>query len=508
MSETSDTTAPPSRLSGTAAFLWALSAGGLTAAVVGWTPLRGWALWWHLAMGRLIDSFSAVPVANHTLYTLPELTPSWVQPWLGQRLLYLAHEYAGLEGVLTARALLYGLALALVVGITSRGVAQTWQRRALGVGSGLAVGWWGMRAGTSMYVAPVFAALMGLAMQRASSLTPGRRLIRDVLCFGGGAAWWASVDPACWWPALIAICGLVGAARAGTEHAPSWRHWLAVLLASLAALIVNPRGAALYSHLVELWTTYPGNPHIPGWAHVLPGGSSHGVMVLVGVSFGVWSLWRVRGASKARHALLALSGLVACWYEGGALWLGLALPALGVGEATADEVAPADSDARLWALATLCVMLGLLSQPLWLFHGNVAQRIPGTRQQQPHLGVIAEDVPLEAIELARRHYAATPHIFHPPALGGYVLWRLMDPRQDRQVAYNDERVELVPDAIWRAQAAALRDAEGWRELEQRYRIDAALLEREPHHMLIAHLKRAGWYVAHEDARYVLLIRRT
>ncbi|MCA9646563.1 MAG: hypothetical protein KC492_38015, partial [Myxococcales bacterium] len=138
--------------------------GGVTATLLGWTPLRVWSIWWHLAMGRLIDHFSAVPVANHTLYTMPERAPSWVQAWLGQRLLFWSHEALGIEGVLTTRALLFGAAMALAVRLGIGRSATTWQ--GLGCAAlGLTIAWWGMVATPVMYVAPVFVLLVFLACQ-------------------------------------------------------------------------------------------------------------------------------------------------------------------------------------------------------------------------------------------------------------------------------------------------------------------------------------------------------
>ncbi|CAN0451062.1 unnamed protein product, partial [Laminaria digitata] len=299
---------------------------------------------------------------------------------------------------------------------------------------------------------------------------------------------------------------------------PRWWVWGAVALASWAAIMLNPRGIAIYAHILDVLSLYPGAQDAGAmWRRVIPGVGMAGVALLSGliaVIGGGIAAWRRGWRPPLPDAALTVALFaLAMHQQRGMLWLGLALPLL---LAPLLKVLPSSSEApgsrRIWRTlgVTASLLVALAMQPFLLTHAPIAARLSpyDVRQVAPHRGVLQDTLPLEAVEFLAQT-TTRPRIWASPEYEPYLLFRLLG---DRPVAlvFADPRLEMLPEKT-REVRALIEEREGlWRGMFQGWDVSAVLLTRgERHSALRAQLMaHPAWMIAHEDELAVYFVRVT
>ncbi len=494
---------------------------GVVATLGGLVPLRSWDLWWHVAMGSMIDHFGAVPIANHLLYSHPVEAPAFDLPWLSQWGVALVHRLGEVEAVLTARNLLAALAFGMASYAAGRRARSGLAGAILGgVGASLAGHF--TDAGPALVAAPLFGICLVTCAEARDHASPRAPLVAG-LVLAACAGLWANLDHAFMLPALLAaLMGLDamlegrGAGREGGEGAEdrastsSGVPWFAVAAVCAAAPLLNPRGALLFEHTVTALSLYPTHPDASAWAPLLPWWSLEGA--------GVWGLLAVcvaarwRGPREGRvldlGALVAL-GLLAVTHQRATLWLGLALP-FAMASALAGLI-PADraSGAKLARVAVILAALTLpwVAQPMMVTHAPLALSLSpfDVRRVSPHAGVIGADVPITSVELIAQQLDP-PRIYAPAHLSGLLLWRLNDPARPKQLVFTDPRHELTTPKLLEIREL-LESTDIWRGIFQQYDVRAALLDTRTQSGLVEALYDSPvWHELHSEGSYRAFLR--
>ncbi|MFB6264149.1 MAG: hypothetical protein ABEL76_11070 [Bradymonadaceae bacterium] len=491
--------------------LWLLLPPVLAAIGFGLLPLRSWDYWWHLAIGRLVDHWGAVPAANHFLYTLPADTPSYVQPWLAQLLLYGLHELWNVHAGLLARNVAAATAFA---GLTWAAVRRS---RSVPAGSlcalaGLVFALRLMEVRPRLFAWPIFLGLLGIGYGvRSRGWHPGW-----TLAFPAGTALWANLHGSF----------LLGPAAGGAFVAASvvdshrgegdgrWPWWGGAFAASLAAPLANPRGPELYGYVYSLATDDYVRTTVTEWLPTMPTRPPVvGPLFYATVLAAAALLWRRRtDADPADVFLLTGTALLAALQVRGLLWWGLTLPvavspyARGLLEAGDDEPGPLARRLHTAAAGGL-LLFGLAVQPMfqWRVDWTASSPLFEVRRRQPLRGVVPDETPFEAVELLAR-YADPPRVFHDQRYAGFILFHLTGVRPARTV-FVDQRIELPPPRIWKLYEQVVRQPDVWRGVFQQYDVGAAILSRHQQPELIDRMAGSeGWSMSRSTSDWVLLVR--
>ena len=490
---------------------WAALTASVIAAAMTLSPLTAWETWWHIAMGGIIDAFGAVPATNHLSYVIPVEHPSFIQTWLADTWLFSLDNLGGVEGILSARNLLFALAI-----FTS--TAATHARSGAGAAAlgllGGAVAAFGMHAMPSMFAAPLFAltllATTHLARSQSAALVITAAIIPPVM-----TALWANLDIAYSLPALLALVALVREAREpGVLGASRGRLlWSASILGCLIAPLANPRGVAIFGHTFEVLTLYPGNPRAPLWSFLWS--MTHGPLPLVAALLGLGATllaWFRKSDERAPElvTLGVVLFIMAMTHQRALLWFGLALPVIASnlsGAALFDRATlPAHKLARAGVVAA--AMIAALSlQPTSLLHKKLLSTNPfyDVRVTQPHAGVVLDELPVTAGEFMSQ-YEETPRVYASEAYSGYIIYKLSK-RRVVPMVFSDPRIELLTPKQHDVREL-LREQPGlWRGVFQGYNISLVLLSREQDAAVIEQLVAdAAWQTAHETTKSVYMVR--
>ncbi len=495
-----------------------LTASALVAAAIatlgGLVPLRSWDLWWHVAFGSIIDHFSAVPIANHVLYSHPVDAPAFDLPWLAQWALALVHRSGDVEAILTLRNLLGGLAFGLAAFAAARRSASALTGMILaGVGASLAGHF--TDAGPAVLAAPL-GAFAVVVVAEARLRSSSRAQIIAGVCLAALAALWANLDHAFMLPALLA--GLLGfdamtTSRDGDEEqgggALGFR-WFAVAALCAAAPLLNPRGVLLFEHTLSALSTYPTHPDANDWAPLFPWARLAGVGVwgLVVVSVG----FRWRGPRDGRAfdlGVLVLFAVLAITHQRATLWFGLVLPyALATSVAGyVSHLTPPTS--KLPYVGALIVALALppATQPVVVSHKTIALAVSpfDIRREAPHAGVVLADVPITSTELLAQQLVP-PRVYAPPHLSGFLLRRLSRPDTPRPMLYSDPRHELTTPKLLEVREL-IETTDVWRGLFQQYDVRAALLDTRSQQGLVEALSASqDWQQMYAEGEYRMFLR--
>jgi len=500
---------PPSRLT-------ALIAGVFAALIAGILPVRSWEVFHHLAMGRIIARFEAVPTANHLLYSTAEETPAFVPEWLADWALFALHTLYELEGVVTARNLVFALGIGLATAACARrSSAGLTALAAAGVGVLIALP---MLVAEPVLLGAPLLALCLVCVGAAARTTTRWVSIACALVVPAVAALWANVDLFFLAPAIVASLG-ASAAWAHHEDAALRKERAGILglvtLLALVAPLANPRGPALLAHLARWLTVAPAHPDAAHWASTVSTQPLAAGFVVLVMLLGAGAAIRQRDAFMVHDVgLLAAFGVLALVFERG---LVLCAPAAVVALAPAVrmlserlEREPLRARTVWWkevAAALLIAPLMALTQPLVVTHAPIASAVSPyeLRDKQPHEAVLRADVPVEALELIAQ-YTVPPRIYHAPHLAGYLEFKMVR-EEPARVVFSDQRVELVDEKVLEVRQLIETSEHVWRGIFQQYDVSIALLDRRTQSKLVSWLvEHPDWVVALEQGDYVYLAR--
>lgn len=462
--------------------------------------------WWHLAMGRLIAG-GMLPESNLFLYTMPADAPFLNQPWLGQWLLYIVRDLGGDQLNVLVRNALVAAAWAGVVGLAFR------RSRLAPVAATLAIFFCiatfpVLTVRTRMFAFVPYVILLVWMVRFAE----GERSWGWTVLVAVATAFWVNVHGSFVLAPLltIGVCGCVVLERwlDDEEIAPTLIYGGVSAGAFVLASFANPLGPEVFVYVFRLAITSTVSGTVTEWkppdfAEV------EGVIFIVGTVAGVLLLAVRRASVKIWEVglLLAVTYLAAGAIRSIFFW------AVTVTVILAPHVAaffPEGDDLELSGreealngilLFMLCVA-AILVQP-WVARSTlVAATHEGkARSTAPGMHVLGAETPTRAIDQLPEGRG-----FHHQAVGGFLEWSLA-PGEPTQVAFVDQRMELLPDEVWR-EYFEISSAEGdWQSRLDHWQITWLLLNPRGQWPLIQEaLKSTQWRLKYVDEAHVLLVR--
>jgi hypothetical protein len=498
-------------------FIWTILPAALMAIVLALLPLRSWDYWWHIAMGRLFNSSGVVPKANYFLYTLDATTPYFVQPWLGQWMLFRLHELGGLELVLLLRDLLAASAFGAIGWVAARRSHS----KPLGAMAALIGMFFCFRCideRPELLMWPIFVVLLILAYDIRSR----RRALGWLTLFPLVAAFWVNVHGSFLMPAILA--GAFGAAavtdiflkRGQAGINTSAAAWTFTAAACLAALLLNPAGLKIFTFLKNMTSNEIMRSYITEWMPTTlrfpPILGPIFYLVSAATCFLFWRHWRELDLAD----LFLFVGFFAMTVKfcRAFLWFGLIWP-LAISPYLRELnflFDPKENTESSWkwlnlVLVTTLIAAAIALQPISAWQARLVsawQYIP-TRSQNPLKGRVMAETPVEPVEILRGR-GNIHHLFHDVIYAGFIIYRLQDAKP-RQMVFMDQRIDFPGPDLWKLYDD-ISSTNAWRSAFQKYDIDAVIANQSSQAPLIRRLKQErDWTLLYEDKFNALFVHQ-
>lgn len=480
-------------------------------------------LWYHVRAGELI-SRGAIPTQNAMSGGIALGTPYYYQSWLAELGLFWTLRIGGLSGLVMLRALCVTAALTLVTLATFRALMrreqpsrlQAARLTAFGAVIGLAMFSNNVDLRPQTFSTPLFGAwIFGVMEWRAQGTNRrGWGAFLVILTLG-----WANTHGAF----ITSVLGL-GALAASDFF---WRRErfvasLGVALAAGAAVLVNPRGAALYSYVANLsrdqisqkWIQEWKSPGFDEWHSLLFWMSAAGIATLL-----LSKKLRQTGArgDAGLLLLLGLFGLMAARDQRSIIWFALAfvpvfaLLLADLGREKPAAPLPVLRGARLMNAILLVFLLALPLallphlKPLWPWPPEFRRRFaatPALFASDPTL-ILDQTTPVAAAQWLSEN-PPRGRLWTDMVCGSYLTYA----GRGQIVPLCDPRIELFPVAFWEdylqlsggpADAAAILQKRGFTD---------ALIDRQSMPALAHRLQNApNWRVVAQNGSTVLFHRQ-
>lgn len=480
------------------------------------TPIPPNDFWWHMATGKLIVAQGAVPTTDGFSFTRAG-EPFYNQGWLAQVLMYGLHQTGGLALILVVQALVIALAYGLLLRLCILRTGQVQMCVGLLLLTTLPLSFDNWIVRPQSYALPIFAAFLTVLTEYRLG-RPNRLWLLPVLMalwvnlhgtfvLGGAlvaltlAGEWLKRRTAGWRADARWAGRPVGRPedvldRPEPERGPPLRPLLLWGLAAAAALLLNPRGAAVLGYVRNLLGTSAVTSLVKEWAPPT-------VRDINGVIFFLFLLvcFAVLAYARRRPDFtdMLLAGAL-LWLALGAvrniIWFGFAATLLLAAQiATLLPPPPARRPTGAPALnAALIGAVGLM----------VALGLPWVK---PHLlppsvgALLDEDTPEAAVAALRALPDRPQRLLHSEGYGSYLIWAAPE-----QKVFIDTRIELYPYEQWRDYIYLGQGVET-EALLRKYAIDGLLLNKE-RQAALAQAARGDpqWRVRFEDERSILLTR--
>ena len=195
--------------------------------------------WWYLRLGKDILASGSVPTVDTYSFTVSG-QPMLYQSWLAAVILWLAYSWGGITLTFLLRGLAIGFTFGIVWKIAREQGAGVKTASVLVLLAGLSTSNnWVIRPQMLVYPLFAFCVWMLFRWQRGQN--------RGLWLLPLGSLLWANLHGS--FPLLFLLAGSALLSGKGNR-----RILLQVLLASLAAVLINPRGIELFKFVVETFT--------------------------------------------------------------------------------------------------------------------------------------------------------------------------------------------------------------------------------------------------------------
>jgi hypothetical protein len=477
--------------------VWLVAPFAVVTLVLAAKPIPPHDYWWHLVLGREIAATGSIPRANLYLYSLPADLPFHDLPWLAQWLMFQLYALAGHHGnalalsacVLVGWWLLFDAALRRCDRV--RVVAPIAVVSVLLSTPALAVR-------PQMFVFPLYAVLLSVLFGVADERLSRRWLWALPVC---GALWANLHGSFVLCPMLI---GAVGAAHLIARRCRVIAaSWAGVTLVAVVAGLMSPVGRGNYAYVL----TGISVRHVSEWQ---PPNASTGQGAAIWVAIALACLTVLLSLRRVRWHELALLGLVTL-LAGSALrhvlWFAASLPIV-LPRLLAERLPRGAATGGVpvlnagFAVGLLAIVLTL--QPGLLLERARIRLLSSARASGAGKGLLTEEHPLALAERLKRDPPAG-RLFHEQRVGGLVEFHLTAPGRPEPVAFVDQRMDLIPDAVWQ-EYFAISTAEDWQRRLNELGVTALLLHEGSQRKLLqaAHASPA-WREVDREGPYRLLL---
>lgn len=461
--------------------------------------------WWHLLFGRYIVETGQIPSSNLFLYTVASDFPFLDQPWLGQVLMYKIYAAWGHEGGIWVRNF-------MLLGAWSIALHAMWLR------SGRAMVCGGLGLLLVMLTMPVlsvrtrmfgfvpFAVLLWTIHYAADHPKHAWVLFVNVVT----TAFWANVHGT-----FILAPVLLGAASGAIlferilgerEHSlAEILTWVGATGATALSVAFTPSGLAIYKYVFLLSVTSNVSSSVTEWQPppvTEPIGQVFFVTVCLFVGLLAWRRKQVR----VYEALIFAAGTVlAASAERSLFWFAMASATVMVRHLPATPEESRDGSlANLGIVGALLALLvavepGVFRSPIV----EVTTRGLARRSGDGALTLGYENATAASALIARRMPRA--RVFHDQALGGLLEYQLSTPNRT-QVAFVDQRMEMIPQHVWDSYFAVI-SGDRWSQILDRWEVDVVIPRADDQWILIQRLAMSKvWTLVFVDDVHLVYIR--
>jgi len=431
--------------------------------------------WWHLKTGQLIFQTHSIPRRDPFSYVLAG-RPWTTFEWLFQVVIYLAYAGSGAVGLAALRVGLLAGAFLVLLCLAGGGF---WAGILTSLAALTIRDFFVTRPQIFDYLLlTIYLTILDRCRGRPNRLAwllPGLQVLWGNL--HGGAALLGV--------GLVALKAAAGALprKQGGDSTDNVRAWLALSGACLAAMLVNPHGAGIFTHTYAT-LFFPGKEMINEWKPVTSLLSLQGACLATGTAAAVWS-WE----SEPHLALTALVLGVMGWFQVRHLSLAV-LVAAPLAARLLARLRPVPTGRRS-ALVAVALMAALSA----LF---ISHRV----SYLENVGTDLEDLPDRAIRYLDEN-DVSGRMFHSYNMGGYLIWKTW-PR--RQVFVDGRNVEYGPE--FTAEALHWTRPEVWTRLDGRWRFDYAVIGNSAGYVAAVLDASPQWTLVFWDDAALVYLKRT
>jgi hypothetical protein len=438
---------------------------------------------YHIRAGN--DMLNTHSLIRTDTYTFTASGRSWVDPqWLSQLLFALVHRAGGWAGLHVLRAALVGaIFLFVVLACRARGVSRR-SAAALTIGAFVvSVGGLGLRP---QLIGMLFFAMTTFLVFQRDQHPLALWLVPAIV------AVWANTHGSFFLGPLIVLLIYLDDVR---RRSATRNRVLAVLLASLAAVALNPFGLRVWSYAASLSTNPVITRFVTEWQ---PPEVRDVVGAIFYVSaFGVVAFLARRSAPTPWTTLTLLGvffviGIIAVR---GVFWWALVAPVVVAELIAQDHSTPRASSigvpAANAAIVGLLVILTISALPWWRADNPLANSPQLVTDAPP--GITAE---------LRRVLTPGDRIFNPQRWGSWFEFAL----PEYPVAV-DSRIEVLPTSVWQAYTNVSFGREGWQRILDQWKVSVVVAHTEQQHELIPIIRRdPGWRLAYRERDGLVFVR--
>jgi hypothetical protein len=471
-------------------------------------PIRPHDFWWHMAIGREILLNGQIPqvdIYSYTAYGAPY--PSYQVFWLMEIVLYLIYQAGGAALVVFFQSLVITSAYSLIL-LTCHQLSHAWRPAAFGTAFAVLLGInsWNVRPQAITFL--LGALFIYLIPRLQSGLKRGWAFLLPVLM----VIW---VNSHGTFPLGIFFISLwlgqevwdllrykwLGAKGEGVRRI---LYPLMILLLSLLACLINPRGWELLQYLRTLFENSVVQNLVVEWApptvDTLGGGLFFAALLLTAV---------ILALSPRRPTFYQLFGflgmaVLAVVTSRGIIWFGLVIAPLVAEHSTAildrlrgNRKFPATSHGRPvinWLFLGIILTFALITLP-WF-----KEQLP---MPQAKAGLISGETPVQATEYILET-RPPGNIFHAMSFGSYLIWAA----QPEYRVFVDGRIELYSQEVWGDYLEISNAVGDWEAQLDGYGVHTLMLSwSEQPNLVAAVLASNGWQLVFEDNAALVFLSR-
>jgi len=470
--------------------------------------------WWHLQTGQHLVQTRSIP---HTdIFSTQFFGKEWItHEWLSEIVIYLVYRGFGFGGLIVSFALTITAGFALAYRRCAKVAGHPYvSGGALLLGALAAAPTWGVRPQVfSFLLASVFLSLLGDFQSDIQSSTQNTVKRHSIWWLVPLMVLWVNMHAGFAMGIVLILLVIVGIAldtviADGRSFGALWprvRSLSLVLLACIAAVIVNPSGVRLYSYPFETLTSHAMMRYIDEWRSP----DFHELMfqplaLLILLVFGALAISRKRirlsqllmllatgwaalrsGRNVPFFALVAMPLLAEHAWD----WLSTQRWAQWL---SAPEKRAVGADATLKiVLNVLLLVVAPLTLAVWRVQHSVANQSAAE----------AQTYPAAAVEFMRTHASPQP-VYNEYGWGGYLIWKLYP---DYRV-YIDGRADVYGDPFIEEFLDTHDGGPNWKESLSRQGVRTVLIK--PDAGLASLLRQdSGWQKVFEDNQAVIFVRQ-
>ncbi len=479
-------------------------------------PIPPYDYWWPIVAGRMTAALGEIPSTNAFLYTMPADAEFVNQPWLGQLILYHVHEAAGPGGNVLLRNILLGVAWLVVMFTMLKRTNEPRVAGALGLVAVMAT-MPVVSVRTRMFALLPFCMLVLWLNLAAQDEDEGLKLPHPRL-FGGlllATVFWANTHGS--FALAPVLVGIVATGVCGerllnrTLEAKVLGRWAIAVIGITVATFLNPQGPAIYAYVAKLAVTSNVASTVSEWA---PPSISEPIGVFyLGLLVAYLTILIYRRAQMQIWEALLLLGTTYLassavrnlfWWSVVAAIV-VAPHALAVFESKLSESETSTNQGKVNAgILTALIIAVLVIQPFALLEPIGSAFTEGHSRRGSGRAILSYENALDSVEALRD--GGAKRVFHDQAVGGLVEFYLANPTG--QVAFVDQRMELIPEPIWDEYFALSDGAKGWEKEMDRREVDGLVLSIESQPKLIQEaIKSPRWRLVELDEAHVAFLKR-